>query len=278
MSGLTDTNSSMAPVISIRDLVKTYHVGEVTVRALRGANLDVEPGEFVAVTGPSGSGKSTLMHILGCLDRPTSGTYILDGKDVSRMSKDELAIIRNRKIGFVFQGFNLLSRTTALDNVELPMLYNGAEKLKTADRHKRAMDALAAVGLGDRFHHFPNQLSGGQQQRVAIARALVTQPTILLADEPTGNLDTRTSIEVMDIFQRLNVQRGITVLLITHEMDIAEYGTRLVRFRDGKIQVDQKIATRRDAAKELAALPPPEPDVPHVPADEVSAEHMGGVV
>jgi putative ABC transport system ATP-binding protein len=268
----------MAAVISIRDLVKTYHVGEVTVRALRGANLDVDPGEFVAVTGPSGSGKSTLMHILGCLDRPTSGTYILDGKDVSRMSKDELAIIRNRKIGFVFQGFNLLSRTTALDNVELPMLYNGAEKLKTAVRHKRAMDALAAVGLGDRFHHFPNQLSGGQQQRVAIARALVTQPTILLADEPTGNLDTRTSIEVMDIFQRLNVQRGITVLLITHEVDIAEYGTRLVRFRDGKIQVDQKIANRRDAAKELAALPPPEPEVPHVAADEVSAEHMGGVV
>jgi putative ABC transport system ATP-binding protein len=278
VSALTDTKASMAPVISIRDLVKTYHVGEVTVRALRGANLDVEPGEFVAVTGPSGSGKSTLMHILGCLDRPTSGTYILDGKDVSRMSKDELAIIRNRKIGFVFQGFNLLSRTTALDNVELPMLYNGAEKLKTADRHKRAMEALAAVGLGDRFHHFPNQLSGGQQQRVAIARALVTQPTILLADEPTGNLDTRTSIEVMDIFQRLNVQRGITVLLITHEMDIAEYGTRLVRFRDGKIQIDQKISTRRDAAKELAALPPPEPEVPHAPSDEVSAEHMGGVV
>jgi putative ABC transport system ATP-binding protein len=266
------------PVISIRDLVKTYHVGEVTVRALRGANLDVEAGEFVAVTGPSGSGKSTLMHILGCLDRPTSGTYILDGKDVSRMSKDELALIRNRKIGFVFQGFNLLSRTTALDNVELPMLYNGAEKLKAADRHKRAMEALAAVGLGERFHHFPNQLSGGQQQRVAIARALVTRPTILLADEPTGNLDTRTSIEVMDIFQRLNVERGITVLLITHEMDIAEYGTRLVRFRDGRIQIDQKIAHRRDAAKELAALPPPEPEAPHTPSDEAPAEHIGGVV
>jgi putative ABC transport system ATP-binding protein len=265
------------PVISIRDLVKTYHVGEVTVRALRGADLDVEAGEFVAVTGPSGSGKSTLMHILGCLDRPTSGTYILDGKDVSRMSKDELAIIRNRKIGFVFQGFNLLSRTTALDNVELPMLYNGAEKLRTAERHKRAMGALSAVGLGERFHHFPNQLSGGQQQRVAIARALVTQPTILLADEPTGNLDTRTSIEVMDIFQRLNIERGITVLLITHEMDIAEYGTRLVRFRDGKIQVDQKITNRRNAAKELAALPPPEPDIP-VPSDEKPVEHLGGVV
>jgi putative ABC transport system ATP-binding protein len=268
----------MAPVISIRDLVKTYHVGEVTVRALRGANLDVEAGEFVAVTGPSGSGKSTLMHILGCLDRPTSGTYILDGKDVSRMSKDELAIIRNRKIGFVFQGFNLLSRTTALDNVELPMLYNGGGKMKAAERHRRAVEALKIVGLGERAHHFPNQLSGGQQQRVAIARALVTQPTILLADEPTGNLDTRTSIEVMDIFQRLNVERGITVLLITHEMDIAEYGTRLVRFRDGRIQVDQKIAHRRDAAKELAALPPPEPELPHAPSDERSAEHIGGVV
>ena len=242
-------------VISIRDLVKTYHVGEVTVRALRGANFDVEAGEFVAVTGPSGSGKSTLMHILGCLDRPTSGSYVLDGKDVSRMSKDDLAIVRNRKIGFVFQGFNLLSRTTALDNVELPLLYNGAEKLKASERHQRAMEALEAVGLGQRFHHYPNQLSGGQQQRVAIARALVTRPTMLLADEPTGNLDTRTSIEVMGIFQKLNVERGITVLLITHEMDIAEYGTRLVRFRDGRIQSDQAIRNRRDAATELALLP-----------------------
>jgi putative ABC transport system ATP-binding protein len=266
------------PVISIRDLVKTYHVGEVTVRALRGANLDVEEGEFVAVTGPSGSGKSTLMHILGCLDRPTSGTYILDGKDVSRMSKDELAVIRNRKIGFVFQGFNLLSRTSALDNVELPLLYNGVEKLKAAERHKRAMEALSAVGLGERYHHFPNQLSGGQQQRVAIARALVTRPTMLLADEPTGNLDTRTSIEVMGIFQKLNVERGITVLLITHEMDIAEYGTRLVRFRDGRIQVDQQITNRRDAARELAALPPPEEDPPNAPSDEKPVEHHGGVV
>jgi putative ABC transport system ATP-binding protein len=268
----------MAPVISFRDLVKTYHVGDHTVRALRGANLDVEEGEFVSVTGPSGSGKSTLMHILGCLDRPTSGTYVLDGKDVSRMSKDELAMIRNRKIGFVFQGFNLLSRTTALDNVELPLLYNGANKLKTAERHKRAMEALAAVGLGERFHHYPNQLSGGQQQRVAIARALVTRPTMLLADEPTGNLDTRTSIEVMGIFQRLNIERGITVLLITHEMDIAEYGTRLVRFRDGKIQIDQKITNRRDAAKELAALPPPEADPIDIKSDDVAVEHLGGVV
>jgi putative ABC transport system ATP-binding protein len=264
------------PVISVRDLVKTYHVGEVTVRALRGASLDVYPGEFVAVTGPSGSGKSTLMHILGCLDRPTSGQYVLDGKDVSRMSKDELALIRNRKIGFVFQGFNLLSRTTALDNVELPLLYNGAAKMKSAERHRLAKEALTAVGLTERSHHYPNQLSGGQQQRVAIARALVTQPTILLADEPTGNLDTRTSIEVMDIFQRLNVARGITVLLITHEHDIAEYGTRLVRFRDGRIQVDQPITQRRDAKQELAALPPPEPeDEADVPSDAVVAEHGG---
>ena len=265
------------PVISVRDLVKTYVVGEVTVRALRGANMDIEAGEFVAVTGPSGSGKSTLMHILGCLDRPTSGQYFLDGKDVSRMSKDELAAIRNRKIGFVFQGFNLLSRTTALDNVELPLLYNGGSRMKTVERHKRAMVALEAVGLGDRQHHYPNQLSGGQQQRVAIARALINQPSIILADEPTGNLDTRTSIEVMGIFQRLNVERGITIVLITHEMDIAEYGTRLVRFRDGRIQIDQKITHRRDAATELAKLPPPEPEPESIPADPKPAEHLGGV-
>ena len=265
------------PVISVRDLVKTYVVGEVTVRALRGANMDIEAGEFVAVTGPSGSGKSTLMHILGCLDRPTSGQYFLDGKDVSRMSKDELAAVRNRKIGFVFQGFNLLSRTTALDNVELPLLYNGGSRMKAAERHKRAMEALSAVGLAERYHHYPNQLSGGQQQRVAIARALINQPSIILADEPTGNLDTRTSIEVMGIFQRLNVERGITIVLITHEMDIAEYGTRLVRFRDGKIQVDQKITHRRNAAAELAKLPPPDVDTEPVPGDPVPAEHLGGV-
>ena len=265
------------PVISVRDLVKTYIVGEVTVRALRGANMDVDAGEFVAVTGPSGSGKSTLMHILGCLDRPTSGQYFLDGKDVSRMSKDELAAVRNLKIGFVFQGFNLLSRTTALDNVELPLLYNGGSRMKSVERHKRAMAALEAVGLGERSHHYPNQLSGGQQQRVAIARALINQPSIILADEPTGNLDTRTSIEVMGIFQRLNVERGITIVLITHEMDIAEYGTRLVRFRDGKIQIDQKITHRRNAAAELAKLPPPEPELETVPADPKPAEHLGGV-
>jgi putative ABC transport system ATP-binding protein len=268
------------PILQVRDLVKTYHVGDHVVRALRGANMDVQAGEFVAITGPSGSGKSTLMHILGCLDRPTSGQYILDGQDVSRMSKDDLAMIRNRKIGFVFQGFNLLSRTTALDNVELPLLYNGSLKLKAADRHARAKAALESVGLGERYDHFPNQLSGGQQQRVAIARALVTQPAILLADEPTGNLDTRTSIEVMGIFQALNKERGITILLITHEMDIAEYGTRFVRFRDGKIQTDSPVHNRRDAKKELAALPPPEDDstAAGTPADESPVEHIGGVV
>jgi putative ABC transport system ATP-binding protein len=240
-------------VISIRNLVKTYVVGEVEVRALRGVSLDIRRGEFVAVTGPSGSGKSTLMHILGCLDRPTSGQYVLDGQDVSRMSKDELAEVRNKKIGFVFQGFNLLSRTTAIDNVELPLLYRG--KTRASDRHKLAIEALMAVGLGPRADHHPNQLSGGQQQRVAIARALITSPSILLADEPTGNLDTRTSVEVMGIFQRLNVERGITVLLITHEVDIAEYGTRIIAFRDGQIVSDNPVARRRIADDELRALP-----------------------
>ena len=251
--------SEKQPVISIRDLVKTYVVGEVEVRALRGVSLDVAPGEFLAVTGPSGSGKSTMMHILGCLDRPTSGQYLLDGRDVSRMSKDQLAEIRNEKIGFVFQGFNLLSRTSAIDNVELPLLYRGGKSIRTSERHRRAMEALTAVGLEKRFDHHPNQLSGGQQQRVAIARALITQPSILLADEPTGNLDTRTSIEVMGIFQRLNIDRGITVLLITHEMDIAEYGTRIIRCRDGQIVSDQPVEHRRMAEDELRALPQEEP-------------------
>jgi putative ABC transport system ATP-binding protein len=242
-------------VIGVKNLVKTYVVGEVEVRALRGVNLEVQRGEFIAVTGPSGSGKSTFMHIVGCLDRPTSGQYFLDGQDVSRMSKDALAAVRNKKIGFVFQGFNLLSRTSALDNVELPLLYRG--KMKSADRHKRAIEVLDAVNLGNRADHHPNQLSGGQQQRVAIARALINEPSILLADEPTGNLDTRTSIEVMDIFQRLNRERGITVVLITHEMDIAEYGTRIVAFRDGLVVADKPVVKRRLAHDELAALPPP---------------------
>ena len=242
----------MSTVIAVKSLVKTYVVGEVEVRALRGVNLEVQRGEFVAVTGPSGSGKSTFMHIVGCLDRPTSGQYFLDGQDVSRMSKDQLAAVRNKKIGFVFQGFNLLSRTSALDNVELPLLYGGSG-MRGADRHKRAMEVLQAVGLENRADHHPNQLSGGQQQRVAIARSLINKPSILLADEPTGNLDTRTSIEVMDIFQKLNRERGITVILITHEHDIAEYGTRIVSFRDGQVVTDRPVADRRLAQDELAA-------------------------
>jgi len=254
-------------VIEVKDLTRVYHMGDHEVRALRGVSLAIDPGEFVSVTGPSGSGKSTFMHIIGALDKPTSGAYVLDGKDVSKLSKDELAGVRNKKIGFVFQGFNLLTRTTALDNVELPLLYNGQSGLKAKDRHKRAMESLEIVGLGQRFHHMPNQLSGGQQQRVAIARALINQPSILLADEPTGNLDTRTSIEVMGIFQKLNKEKGITVIVITHEMDIAEYGTRLIRFRDGRVVADQAIPHRRNAADELAALPPPEPDLIPPPAE-----------
>ena len=246
------------PVIAVRDLVKTYIIGEHEVRALRGVTLDVQKGEFVAVTGPSGSGKSTLMHIFGCLDRPTSGQYVLDGEDVSSMSRDQRAEIRNQRIGFVFQGFNLLSRTTALDNVELPLLYGAGGKLRTAERHQRAREALETVGLGDRAAHHPNQLSGGQQQRVAIARALITDPSILLADEPTGNLDSRTSIEVMGIFQRLNIERKITVLLITHEHDIAEYATRVIAFRDGQIVSDHPVVHRRMAEHELKTLPPQE--------------------
>jgi putative ABC transport system ATP-binding protein len=266
-------------VIEVKNLTKVYTVGEIKVHALRGVSLSIDKGEFVAVTGPSGSGKSTFMHIAGCLDRPSSGSYVLDGKDVSKTPKDELAEVRNHKIGFVFQGFNLLTRTSALDNVELPLLYNrdSKTKLKSKERHKRAMGVLEAVNLSNRHHHTPNQLSGGQQQRVAIARALINEPAMILADEPTGNLDTRTSIEVMGIFQRLNREKGITILLITHEMDIAEYGTRLIRFRDGRVVADQKVLHRRDAEEELAALPPPEPDdIPPPPADaqvEPAAAH-----
>ena len=243
------------PVIAVRDLTKVYALGEVKVRALRGVSIDIEAGEFVSVTGPSGSGKSTFMHILGCLDHPTSGQYFLDGADVSKLSRNELAMVRNKKIGFVFQGFNLLARTSALENAELPLLYNEGS-LKASLRRRRAQDALAIVGLTDRAHHYPNQLSGGQQQRVAIARALINEPSILLADEPTGNLDSRTSAEVMDIFQRLNEERGITVLLITHEHDIAEYGSRIVGFRDGTIRTDHPTTARRLAREELAVLPP----------------------
>ncbi len=238
-------------LIELRDVTKTYHVGEVAVPALRGISLDVAAGDFVTVAGPSGSGKSTCMHILGCLDRPTDGRYVLDGRDVSRLTADELAAVRNRKIGFVFQGFHLLSRTSALENAELPLLYDG-HKLNASARRRKAMEALARVGLADRADHHPNQLSGGQQQRVAIARALINGPSILLADEPTGNLDSRTSVEIMSIFQWLNSEQGITIVLITHEPSIAEYGSRLVAFRDGLIVRDEPNPARRLAEAELA--------------------------
>jgi putative ABC transport system ATP-binding protein len=237
------------PVISLVDLAKTYRVGQVEVKALRGVTLNVRPGEFVALTGPSGSGKSTLMHLLGCLDTPTAGRYVLNGRSVADMRKRELAEVRNREIGFVFQGFNLLSRTSAIDNVELPMLYG--KGVPAAARRARARSALEAVGLGERLDHHPNQMSGGQQQRVAIARALVNNPGLLLADEPTGNLDSRTSLEVMDIFQRLNRERGLTIVLVTHEQEIAEHATRIIAFRDGQVRADQQVVRRRDALAEL---------------------------
>ena len=243
-------------LITVQDLVKHYHVGEIVVKALQGVTLDIAQGEFVAVIGPSGSGKSTFMHILGCLDRPTSGQYVLEGRDISKLSRDELAAVRNQTIGFVFQGFNLLARTSALENVELPLLYTKVG-LSAAERHERAEEALEAVGLSDRATHHPNQLSGGQQQRVAIARALMNNPSILMADEPTGNLDSRTSIEVMDIFQRLREEKGITTILITHEQHIAEYGSRIIGFRDGVIVWDRQNDERRVAREELASLPAP---------------------
>jgi putative ABC transport system ATP-binding protein len=241
----------MTPLISVRKLTKIYLAGDMAVQALRGVSLDVETGEFVALTGPSGSGKSTFMHLLGCLDSPSSGEYFLKGHDVSKLQKHELARVRNREVGFVFQGFNLLPRTSALENVELPMLYSRG--IPSRERRERAGAALEAVGLGRRLHHHPNQLSGGQQQRVAVARALVNRPSLLLADEPTGNLDTRTSIEVMGIFQALNEQ-GLTVVLVTHEPDIAEYATRIVAFRDGFLRSDTPVASRRNPVRDLAAF------------------------
>ena len=240
------------PLISVRDLAKTYQLGEVEVRALRGVSLDVVPREFIALTGPSGSGKSTFMHLLGCLDRPTSGQYLLNGRDVARLSNRELARVRNREIGFVFQGFNLLPRTSALENVELPLLY--ASGISARDRRARAAAALEAVGLGGLLRHHPNQMSGGQQQRVAIARALVNEPALLLADEPTGNLDSRTSTEVMEIFQRLNAERGITILLVTHEHEIAEYAARLISFLDGRVRFDRPVSHQRTATTDLAMM------------------------
>ncbi len=244
-------------LIALDHVHKIYKMGDIEIHALRGVSLHIEKGEFVAIMGASGSGKSTTMNILGCLDRPTRGHYYLDGQDVSKLSKDELADIRNRKIGFVFQGFNLLSRTSAIENVELPMLYLG---VKAAERHERAKEALDIVGLSGRIHNMPNQLSGGQQQRVAIARSLVNRPSIILADEPTGNLDSRTSIEVMDVFQRLNRERGITIALVTHEPDIAQYASRVVVFKDGRIKNDYRVENPRSAAEELASLPPIDDD------------------
>ena len=245
------------PVIQLEHIHKTYTMGDVEVHALRGVSLTIREGEFVAIMGASGSGKSTTMNIIGCLDRPTRGTYVLDGDDVSQMSKDERADIRCQKIGFVFQGFNLLSRTSALENVELPMLYLGVD---ATQRRQRAMEALAAVGLAGREQNHPNQLSGGQQQRVAVARSLVNHPALILADEPTGNLDSRTSVEVMEIFQRLNRERSITLVLVTHEPDIAQYADRIIVFKDGKIKSDYQVQDKRDAAEELKNLPVIEDD------------------
>jgi putative ABC transport system ATP-binding protein len=236
----------MDSMIQIHDLVKVYSLGEVEVRALRGVSLSIGRGEFVAIMGASGSGKSTFMNILGFLDQPTSGQYLLEGINGENLSRDDLAEIRNRKIGFVFQGFNLLSRTSALENVELPLLYAGASTFK---RKEMAQKALSEVGLKGREHHHPSQLSGGEQQRVAIARALVNQPSILLADEPTGNLDTKTSEEIMGIFQRLNQDLGITIIMITHEQDIALFSKRIILFRDGKIVDDHKNSSPNVAAK-----------------------------
>jgi putative ABC transport system ATP-binding protein len=256
-AALTQQPSEARPVIQLDQIHKTYTMGDVEVRALRGVSLTIREGEFVAIMGASGSGKSTMMNIIGCLDRPTRGTYILDGQDVSELSKDERADIRCQKIGFVFQGFNLLARTSALENVELPMLYAG---VPTAQRDERALEALAAVGLAGREQNHPNQLSGGQQQRVAVARSLVNNPALILADEPTGNLDSRTSIEVMEIFQKLNRERGITLVLVTHEPDIAQYAQRVIVFRDGKLKKDYQIEEQRDAAEELRKLPAVEVD------------------
>jgi putative ABC transport system ATP-binding protein len=237
----------MDAIIVIEQLKKTYDLGEVKVDALRGIDVHIQRGEFVAVMGASGSGKSTLMNILGCLDRPTSGRYLLEGMDVSQMSSDQLAEVRNKKIGFVFQSFNLLTRTSALENVEVPLLYDGTAY---RDRHARALGALKAVGLETRAGHYPSQLSGGQQQRVAIARSLVNQPAIILADEPTGNLDSETSVEIMGILQRLNAQQRITIVLVTHESDIAQYAERIIVFKDGLMVDDRQVESRTLVGRE----------------------------
>jgi putative ABC transport system ATP-binding protein len=242
-------------LISVGNLHKYYEMGDSRVHALRGVSLEIQRGEFVAVMGASGSGKSTFMNILGCLDQPTEGSYRLEGTDVSELSRVELAHIRNQQVGFVFQGFNLLSRTSALENVELPLIY---ARVRARERRRLAAEALERVGLAERMHHIPSQLSGGQQQRVAIARSLVNQPSILLADEPTGNLDSRTSVEIMQVFQELNERDRLTIVLVTHEPDIAEYARRVITFRDGQIMRDLHVRTRRVAAAVLAGMPPAE--------------------
>ena len=246
----TPTNSQ--PVIQLRDLAKTYKTGDVEVNAVRSVNLEIQRGDFVAVMGASGSGKSTLMNMLGCLDQPTGGNYLLNGVGIAGLDRKQLALLRNKKLGFVFQSFNLLARTSALENVELPMLYN-VPITSHRDRRQRAIMALEKVGLGDRLEHHPSQLSGGQQQRIAIARALVNKPELVLADEPTGNLDTRTSIEIMGLFQELN-DSGITIVMVTHELDIAAYCKRILVMRDGLVINDSPNNNRRHAHQELAAL------------------------
>jgi putative ABC transport system ATP-binding protein len=247
----TPSGSPASAVIRVEDVHKYYDLGETRVHALRGVSLEIQRGEFVAIMGASGSGKSTFMNMLGCLDRPSAGRYLLEGIDVSEHDKKALALIRNQKIGFVFQGFNLLARTTALENTELPALYT---KISKAEREKRAAEALAMVGLANRADHYPSQMSGGQQQRVAIARALVNRPPMLLADEPTGNLDSRTSVEIMEIFQNLN-DKGLTIVLVTHEHDIAQFAKRILIFRDGKIRKDDPVLNRPRAAEVLKTLP-----------------------
>ena len=242
----------MNAVIQLDEIQKTYHTGEVDVRAVRGVTKTIQRGEFVAIMGASGSGKSTMMNIIGCLDRATAGRYQLDGVDVSQLDRDQLADLRNQKIGFIFQGFNLLARTAAVENVELPMLYR-RNNLSSRERRERAMNALEVVGLAQRSGHFPSPLSGGQQQRVAIARSLVNQPALLLADEPTGNLDTQTSIEIMGVFQKLNDQ-GITIIMVTHELDIAHYTKRTIVMRDGLVVSDTPVTNRLNAENELSRL------------------------